>query len=60
MTKFVGEFSESDITNGLDQICVANVQKQTGLKYTNTELVKRNGKIVGIKIWACDLADMKI
>lgn len=60
MQVFVGEFSDSDLANGLDKARVAAAQEQAGLNYTNTKLVKRRGKIVGIKIWVCDLTDMKI
>lgn len=60
MKVFVGEFTESEVANGLDKVCVADAQERTGLVYTNTQLVKKNGEIVAIKIWVCDLEDMKI
>lgn len=60
MKVFVGQFSEAEVANGLDKVCVADAQEQTGLVYTDTQLVKRKGKIVGIKIWVCDLEDMRI
>lgn len=60
MQVYVGQFSEAEVTNGLDKVCVAAKQKETGLKYTNTQLVKREGEIVAIKIWVCDAEDMKI
>lgn len=60
MQVYVGQFSEAEVANGLDKVCVAAKQKETGLKYTNTQLVKRKGEIVAIKIWVCDTEDMKI
>ena len=47
---YVGQFSEQDITLGLDKAAVEKAKAETGLKYTNTEFVKRNGKVVAMKI----------
>lgn len=54
---FVGTFSEDDVRNGVDKQKLWAVQNETGLKYCNTEFVKKKGKIVGLKIWACSLED---
>ena len=60
MQVYVGQFSEAEVANGFDKVCVAAKQEETGLKYTNTQLVKRNGEIVAIRIWVCDVDDMKV
>jgi len=52
---FVGEFSEQDLANGVDEIRIREMKEKTGLKYINTEFVKRAGKIVAIKVWVCSL-----
>lgn len=57
---YVGQFSEQDITLGLDKAAVEKAKAETGLKYTNTEFVKRNGKVVAMKIWVCGMEDFKI
>lgn len=57
---YVGQFSEQDILLGIDKVAVEKVKQETGLKYTNTKFVKRNGKIVGMKIWVCDAQSFKI
>lgn len=60
MTYYVGEFSAHDLICGFDKIAVENAMYETGLKYTNTKLVKRNGEVVAMKIWVCDMQDLKI
>lgn len=57
---YVGCFSAEDIEHGLDRALVHEKQLETGLNYTNTELVKRNGLIVGLKIWVCGLEDVEL
>ncbi|RKI83761.1 hypothetical protein D7V90_07670 [bacterium 1xD42-87] len=56
----VGTYNENDLKNGKDKIDVLNISKETGFNYTNNEFVKRNGKIVGIKIYVCKIEDFKI
>lgn len=60
MQVYVGEFSVKDISEGRDKSEVKLMMAKTGLKYTNTKLVKRKGEIVGIKIWVCDAESMII
>lgn len=57
---YVGEFSEKDLESGVDRVRVSEMQEKTGMKYTNTKLVKRDGKIVGMKIWVCNAEDFEI
>ena len=42
--KFVGYFDEKDLQNGKDKKAVEKAQNETGLKYTETKITKRNGK----------------
>lgn len=60
MQVYVGEFNLNDLINGRDKIEVEKKQKETELKYTNTELVYKGKKAIGIKIWVCDLESLKI
>ena len=57
---YVGEFNENDIVNGLDKIAVEKARKETGLNYVNSAFVKKDGKIVAIRIWVCDLESFKL
>lgn len=54
---FVGTFNEEDIKNNVDKQKLKEIQAATGLKYCNTEYVKKKGIIIGIKLWACSLED---
>ena len=56
----VGTFSMSDIDTGKDTEAVMAVKEETGLCYTNTELVRSKGNIVGLRIYVCTLDDMKV
>jgi hypothetical protein len=56
----VGTFNEEDIANGNDKFAVKKLAEQTGYKYTNTEFIKKNGKVVGMKIYVCDVNDFKL
>lgn len=60
MQVYVGQFSKTEVANGFDRVCVAQMQEKTGLHYTNTKLVEKNGEIVAIQIWVCDLEEMRI
>lgn len=39
----VGLFNEKDITNGTDKKAVEQKKQETGLQYTETKIVKKNG-----------------
>lgn len=60
MEVLVGDFTEDDIKNKRDKIAVEQKMKETGLKYTNTKIIKRNGKSVALRIWVCDVDTFKI
>lgn len=57
MKVYVGEFYESDINAGIARAITEKAMRSTGLKYTKTKPVKRNGEYVGIKIWVCDMEE---
>lgn len=57
---YVGYFGLDDIMNGTDKIETQKVKDATGLKYTNTRIVKRNGVEVALQVWVCRLEDWKI
>lgn len=57
---FVGEFSESDLDKGLDKQAAEKAMQETGLNYINSRFVKKNGKIVGMKVYVCTAGDFKI
>lgn len=56
---FVGDFDENDCKNGIDKIQVEQKQKETGLKYTNTKVIKKGGKTY-LRIWVCDSNTFKL
>lgn len=56
----VGTFNEEDLKKGRDKAAVQEAKEKYGLKYTNTEYVKKKGQIVGIKIWVCDFDQMEL
>ena len=51
---------ENDIVNKLDKKAVEKAKEETGLKYTNQEIVYKNKKPAGIKLYVCDLQTMRI
>lgn len=57
---YVGYFDENDIANNLDEKAVQKAQEKTGLEYTNQEIVYKNKKPVGLKLYVCDLQTVKI
>lgn len=56
----VGTFNEADCAMGIDKTKTALAKERTGLKYTNTEYVKKKGEIVGLRIYVCTVNDFKI
>ena len=56
----VGTFTELDLKNGRDKETVEKKKKETGLGYTNTEFVRKNGDIVSIRIYVCTVDDIII
>ncbi len=60
MQVYVGQFNEKDIYDGKDTQAVEDAKAKTGLQYTNTKFVKKGGKIVGLKIWVCDVASFGV
>ena len=57
---YVGRFTEEDLKQGKDKLIVKAKQEETGFKYTNTKLIKKNGKNVGIDIYVCDVNSWEI
>lgn len=57
---YVGCFSESDLNVGRDKTLVARKMAETGLNYTNTKIVYKNGVPAGLKIWVCDQGSFKL
>ena len=55
----VGLFNEKDITNGTDKKAVEQKKQETGLQYTQTKIVKENGKTY-LKIWVCTAEEFTI
>ena len=56
----VGEYNEKEVLSGKDKQDTKIKMKETGFSYTNTELVKKNGKIVSVKVYVCSVEDFKI
>ena len=55
---YVGRFNEKDIRDGLDKKAVEKAKEETGLKYTNQEIVYKNQEPIAIKLYVCDLEHM--
>lgn len=49
-----------DMADKLDKKAVEKAKEETDLKYTNQEIVYKNKKPVGIKLYVCDLKAMEI
>lgn len=60
MEVLVGDFTENDIKNKRDKIAVELKMKETGLKYKNSKIIKRNGNPVALRIQVCDIDTFKI
>lgn len=56
----VGCFNEQQINSRADKIATQKMMDATGYKYTNTEFIKKDGKLTGLKVYVCDLDDMEI
>lgn len=56
----VGTYSSKDVEEGIDRAEVRKAMLETGYQYTNQELIHKNGKVTGIKLYVCDARDMKI
>ena len=57
---YVGEFNERDLDSGADKAAVAKKMAETGLSYTNTEVVYKNGRSIGMKIWVCSADEFEV
>lgn len=55
----VGKYDEKDLASGRDKADVAKAKEQTGLKYTETKIVKEKGKTY-LKIWVCTAEEFTI
>lgn len=55
----VGNFSEEDLKNGKDKKKVEEMKKKTGLNYTNTKIITKNGKKY-LSIWLCNVEDFEL
>lgn len=51
---YVGCFDEAQLAAGADKTAVETAMSETGLQYTETEIVQKRGIIVGLKIWVCN------
>lgn len=57
---FVGEYDEDEIRAGIDEMDTGAKMKETGLSYTNTEPVKKDGRLVAMKIYVCTVEDFGV
>ena len=55
----VGKYDEHDLAARRDKIDVAKAKEETGLKYTETKIVKEKGKTY-LKIWVCTAEEFTI
>jgi len=51
---YVGRFTEAQLKNKEDKKAIEKAQKETGLKYIDTKMVKKAGKIVAMDVYLID------
>ena len=56
----VGTFTKDDLKNGIDKKETTRIKQETGLAYTNTETIRKNKTIVGLRIYVCNATDFKL
>lgn len=56
---FVGTFNEEDIMNKSDKVAIQKAMEETGMKYVNTEYLKKGKKIIGINLYVCSLEEVQ-
>lgn len=54
---FVGEFNINEVLDKIDRKKTQEFKEKYNLDYVNTEIVKKGNKIIGIKIWVCNIED---
>ena len=54
MQVLVGDFSEQELIDGLDQKAIKDKKEETGLRYTNSKFFKKRG-VQYMRVWLCDL-----
>lgn len=59
MEVYIGEFGIEAVMKGVDKEVIKLAQerpalKQNGIKYIKSEMIKKNGKIIAIKVWLTD------
>lgn len=57
---FIGEFNEEEIRNNTAENKAREFMKESGLKYTNTEVVYDKGVPVSMKVYICGHDEFKI
>ena len=55
---FVGTYTEKELDEEKEKIDIAKMKEKTGLKYINSEFVRKKGKVVAIKFYVCTMDDM--
>lgn len=56
----VGTYNEIEVSNGKHKIDVQKMKKETGYEYTNTEIIKKRNKVIGMRIYVCTMEDFKL
>ena len=56
----VGTFSEADMVNGVDKAAVKAAKEKYDLDYTNQEMIIKKGAIYSLKLYVCNIDDMKL
>lgn len=55
---YVGTFTEKDLEAGKDKKAIEEKMHETGLQYIHSDVLKKNGKPVGLKVYVCSVYDM--
>lgn len=56
----VGTFNEEQLLKKIDKMEIDKAKEKYGLKYINSDFVYKGGQIVGMKVYVCDLEDMRL
>lgn len=55
----VGTYSEQDLQMEKDKVDVQKMKEQTGLSYTNQDIITKDGKTY-LKLYVCKQRDLKV
>lgn len=55
----VGCFNEEELIKKNDKVALKKAMEETGLKFVNTEYIKKGKNIIGLKIYVCTQSEVQ-